>query len=188
VEVNSDKFPYLHAWCVEQRQRLQWYDKNHGDDRRINPDRVKALNAIGFTKDTDLWGYQDSDNSIREAPSPAKPVGPPPVLPVVLELVEMDAGEVVDHVMGDTDLGGAGVGRNPGITTDDTSSPEAPTLETGIEEASTDPAHQQPQQEQQQEQQQQEQQQQLQEQEKQQTEHEDHNTPPDLSQTQTISI
>jgi hypothetical protein len=54
--VDSIDMPQLHSWCYEQRQRLRLLDKNNGDDvtKRMNPDRVQALHAIGFTKEAKI--------------------------------------------------------------------------------------------------------------------------------------
>eukprot|EP00934_Nitzschia_sp_Nitz4_P001452 Nitzschia sp. Nitz4//scaffold30_size153850//140426//142228//NITZ4_002800-RA/size153850-augustus-gene-0.77-mRNA-1//-1//CDS//3329547330//1452//frame0 len=55
-EVQGHLMPQLQGWCHEQRQRLRLLDRNNGKDvtRRMGPDRVQALKAIGFTKDTKL--------------------------------------------------------------------------------------------------------------------------------------
>lgn len=54
--VDPNRMPQLSAWCQEQRQRLKQLEKNHGKDtsKRMNPDRVKALREIGFTKEAQL--------------------------------------------------------------------------------------------------------------------------------------
>lgn len=47
--------PQLHAWCAEQKQRLRNIDRNGKDvSKRMGPERIKALEEIGFTKDTEL--------------------------------------------------------------------------------------------------------------------------------------
>jgi len=148
VQVDVNEMPNLHAWCVEQRQRLQWYDRHNGDDRRINPERVQALQAIGFTKDVNLSGiemgedtttlHEDTPPVVDSSPttSPTRgrmtdPVGargrPPPI-------VVMDAGEVVDKVMGDTHLGGTVmVGRrSPGPVGETTTTTTGASTSTSI--------------------------------------------------------
>lgn len=140
VQVDADEMPNLYAWCLEQRQRLLWYDKHNGDDRRISPERVQALHAIGFTKDTDLFGSEGG--SLADS-SPSKDVSATTAsLPVMMM---MDASEVVDTVMGDTDLGDAVVGRrSPGTAFDDGARDRAPNIERRNYEAATDPSQQQP--------------------------------------------
>lgn len=54
--VNPVDMPQLHAWCHEQKQRLKLLDKNNGKDitKRMNSERVHALQKLGFTKDVEL--------------------------------------------------------------------------------------------------------------------------------------
>jgi hypothetical protein len=54
--VPVDAMPHLHAWCLEQKQRLKNLDGPNWADtsKRMGPDRVAALHAMGFTKDVDL--------------------------------------------------------------------------------------------------------------------------------------
>lgn len=54
--IDPATMPALHVWCYEQRQRLRLVDKNDGKDvsKRMSPDRVKELEKLGFTKDTQL--------------------------------------------------------------------------------------------------------------------------------------
>jgi hypothetical protein len=49
--------PQLHAWCWEQYQKLQTIDQ-HGTSaaKRMGPERVQALETIGFTKNVELSG------------------------------------------------------------------------------------------------------------------------------------
>ena len=140
VQVDADEMPNLYAWCLEQRQRLLWYDKHKGDDRRISPERVQALHAIGFTKDTLLVGSEVG--SLAES-SRSKDVS---VTAAALpSMMMMDASEVVDKVMGDTDLGDAVVERQSlGTTIDDTARDPLPNQEQRNEEAPPDSSHKQP--------------------------------------------
>jgi hypothetical protein len=50
--VDPSTMPQLHAWCQEQRQRLRVLEKNIGRDvsKRMGPERVAALERIGFTR------------------------------------------------------------------------------------------------------------------------------------------
>lgn len=54
--VTSGSHPHLHAWCYEQKQRLKNLEKNNGQDtsKRMGPERVKLLQEIGFTSETEL--------------------------------------------------------------------------------------------------------------------------------------
>ena len=55
-KVEPTAMPQVHGWCHEQRQRLKFLEKNNGKDvsKRMNPERVEALESIGFSKDTEL--------------------------------------------------------------------------------------------------------------------------------------
>jgi hypothetical protein len=48
--------PQLHAWAHEQKQRLKLLEKNNGKDvsKRMGPERVDALNKLGFDKNVEL--------------------------------------------------------------------------------------------------------------------------------------
>lgn len=61
--VPAGTHPQLHSWCQEQKQRLKNLDKNEGKDssKRMGPDRVKALEDLGFTKDLELVAPGDED-------------------------------------------------------------------------------------------------------------------------------
>ena len=65
--------PLLQAWCWEQYQKLQTIDQ-HGSSaaKRMGPERVEALKAIGFTKDVEL----------SEPPPVSVPVSVPVPVPV----------------------------------------------------------------------------------------------------------
>jgi len=140
VQVDADEMPNLHAWCLEQRQRLLWYDKHKGDDRRISPERVQALHAIGFTKDTVLVGSEVG--SIAES-TPSKDVSA--TAAALPPMMMMDASEVVDKVMGDTDLGDAVVERKSlGTNIDDSARDPLSNQEQRNEEVAPDPSHKQP--------------------------------------------
>ena len=54
--VDPTTMPELSAWCQDQRQRLKLLKKNQGKDttKRMNPERVKALADLGFTKESPL--------------------------------------------------------------------------------------------------------------------------------------
>jgi hypothetical protein len=71
--------PQLHAWCWEQNQKLQTIDQ-HGTSaaKRMGPERVQALKAIGFTKDVELAGPPPVPVQVQvQVPVPAS-VPPPP--------------------------------------------------------------------------------------------------------------
>ena len=55
-KVDVVAMPQLHAWCHEQKSRLKLLEKNNGKDltKRMNEERVQALEGIGFTKDVEL--------------------------------------------------------------------------------------------------------------------------------------
>jgi len=55
-KMNVSDWPQLLSWCHEQRQRLRLLEKNDGKDlsKRMGPERVKALQDLGFDKDTEL--------------------------------------------------------------------------------------------------------------------------------------
>jgi Helicase associated domain len=69
--IPSDLYPKLHRWSLEQRSRLQCLGVSGGGtageanlmsdgqcSRRMGSDRIKALEEIGFTKDTALTESQ----------------------------------------------------------------------------------------------------------------------------------
>jgi Helicase associated domain len=153
LQVDAEEMPNLYAWCIEQRQRLQWYDKHNGDDRRISPDRVQALHAIGFTKDIVLSGRHDSgsgrneeDPSVATQSSPGKGVANGAAPPAVMDA----AGEFVDTVMGSTDLGGSVAGRSLEATDEESSRLDGPGRDLATEVGNYDLLQQQQQQQQQQ--------------------------------------
>lgn len=54
-KISPDTMPQLHSWCQEQKFRLSNIDKNGKNaSKQMGPERVKALDDIGFTKDTEL--------------------------------------------------------------------------------------------------------------------------------------
>lgn len=117
VSVYPEESPDLHSWCMEQRARMHWSDRHKGDDRRISAERLQLLKSIGFTKDTDLHTLYG--RTIDNLPPPATAVVAPAsstsegmvedqtkaATSAAVEPVVLDAGDVVDKVMGDTDLG-----------------------------------------------------------------------------------
>jgi len=69
-KVSAGTHPALHSWCLEQRNRLKNLDKNGGKDisKRMGPERVKALEEIGFTKNAELT---TSNSEAETAPAAA---------------------------------------------------------------------------------------------------------------------
>ena len=65
--------PHLYGWCQEQKQRLKLLEKNDGQDitKRMGPDRVASLKAIGFTKDVELTRDDPSSPAASPSSSPA---------------------------------------------------------------------------------------------------------------------
>lgn len=58
--LNGEEQKRLNEWCLGQRYRLRLLDKNGGEDvtKRMGPERVRALHAIGFTKDTEIANFK----------------------------------------------------------------------------------------------------------------------------------
>jgi hypothetical protein len=56
-QIPLGSMPQLHAWCWDQYQKLQTIDQ-HGTSaaKRMGPERIEALQTIGFTKDVELSG------------------------------------------------------------------------------------------------------------------------------------
>ena len=73
--------PLLQAWSWEQYQKLQTIDQ-HGISaaKRMGPERVEALEAIGFTKDVELSGPPPVSIplSVPESVSMPASIPPPP--------------------------------------------------------------------------------------------------------------
>ncbi len=67
--IPADTMPQLHKWCQEQKQRLKLLEKNEGSDKtkRMGPERVTALHALGFNKDVDLGATPNTANATGEA-------------------------------------------------------------------------------------------------------------------------
>lgn len=67
--VDPETLPQLHAWMVEQKQRMEFFDRTDGyageDDPTSDPyfitgERVAALKSIGFNSDTEVDLHETS--------------------------------------------------------------------------------------------------------------------------------
>jgi Helicase associated domain len=53
--------PALHSWCQEQKQRLKNVRKGKDGSKRMGPERIKALEDMGFTADVELTTIKVDD-------------------------------------------------------------------------------------------------------------------------------
>ena len=91
--ISADEYPRLHSWCHEQKHRLKNVAKNDGKDvsKRMGPERVMALEKIGFTKDVELLALVNTDKS---SSSPSHELG---LRESMSESEDMDEDDFHDH-------------------------------------------------------------------------------------------
>eukprot|EP00980_Cylindrotheca_fusiformis_P021505 scaffold8353_cov138-Cylindrotheca_fusiformis.AAC.36 len=67
-KVDPISMPHLNKFCLDQRYRLRLLQKNDGKDvtKRMGPERVEALAAIGFSTSTELLDKHDGLEQTQE--------------------------------------------------------------------------------------------------------------------------